>query len=163
MKRMTAVTLAVLVFLCARGAAAEEIAGPHRRVRVTLRNAGTVQGFLRGRSTDEVVVYTSARQFQRVAFDDIQRFEVRQRTGSHLKRGALIGVFVWASVMKIAAIDSLEEAGLASWESAAILAGGTGIGAAIGASVPRYGWRAADPRTAAAPALGPSLSVTLRF
>lgn len=160
---MSAVTLAILFVLCARGVAAEDVAGPHRRVRVTLRNAGVVQGFLRGRSADEVVVYTSARQFQRVAFEDIQRFEVRQRTGSHLKRGALIGVFVWASVMKIAAIDRLEEAGLASWESAAILAGSTGIGAAIGASVPRYGWRAADPRTAGARAMGPNISVTLRF
>lgn len=160
---MSAVTLAVLFVLSSRGVAAEDVAGPHRRVRVHVANDGVVQGFLRGRSADEVVVYTSARQFQRVAFNDIQRFEVRRRTGSHLKRGALIGVFVWASVMKIAAIDSLEEAGFASWQSAAILAGGTGIGAAIGASVPRYGWQAVDPRTAAAPALAPSIRVTLRF
>jgi hypothetical protein len=162
MKRMSAVTLAVLFVFSVPAARAEDVDGPHRRVRVTLRSADMVQGFLRGKSADEVVVYTADRHFRRVALHDIQRFEVRQRTGSHWKRGALIGAVVWISAMKIAAVDSLEEAGLASWQSGAIFAGSVGAGAAIGAGVPRYGWQPADPRSAAVVS-APQVRVTLRF
>ncbi len=51
-----------------------------------------------------------------------------------------MGVFLWASLMFAASIDRLEDAGPASWESAALLAGSVGLGAAVGKGVPRYGW-----------------------
>lgn len=163
MKLWTAIALAVLALAVAGGASAEDVAGPHKQVRVGLRSGENLQGYLRGRSADEVVVYTGDQKYRRLEFDDIQRFEVRQRTGSHMKRGALIGAVVWITAMKIAAIDSLEDAGLVSWQSGAILAGSVGAGAVIGSRVPRYGWREVDPRRANRPWPAPGLHFTLRF
>src|SRR5258706_613641 len=60
-------------------------------VRLQLRNQDYVQGYLRGRSKDEVVIYTSEGRYRHVPLAEIQRFEIRSQTGSHLKRGALIG------------------------------------------------------------------------
>lgn len=114
-------------------------------VRVHLRDASTVRGFLRGNSADEVVLFTSDGRYRHVPIADVQRFEVRRRTGTHMKRGAVMGVFLWASLMFAASIDSLEDAGAASWQSGAILAGGMGLGAAVGKGVPRYGWVPAEP------------------
>jgi hypothetical protein len=152
----------MFVLLAAADASAQEPGG-HRQVRIRLHDEDVVRGFLRGRSADEVVVYTGERRFRRVPLADIRAFEVRQRTGSHWKRGAFIGAIVWISVMKIAAIDSLEDKGLASGTSAGILAGSVGLGAGIGAAVPRYGWREADPRATSGRAGSPGLQVTLRF
>ena len=83
--------------------------------------------------------------YRHVPLADVQRFEVRRRTGTHVKRGAVMGVFLWASLMFAASIDRLEDAGPASWESAALLAGSVGLGAVVGKGVPRYGWVAAEP------------------
>src|SRR5258708_35536325 len=111
-------------------------------VRLQLRNQDYVQGYLRGRSKDEVVIYTSEGRYRHVPLADVQRFEVRSRTGSHLKRGAVIGVAVWIGAVAAASRGSLDKWGVASWQSGAILGGSVGLGAAIGAQVPRYGWRA---------------------
>jgi hypothetical protein len=132
-------------------------------VRLQLRNQDYVQGYLRGRSKDEVVVYTSDGRFRHVPLADVQRFEVRSRTGNHLKRGAVIGVAVWIGAVAAASRGSLDKWGVASWQSGAILAGSVGLGAAIGAQVPRYGWRATPPSAIVrAPAL-PGLQVAIRF
>lgn len=130
-------------------------------VRVRLRDDSTVRGFLRGNSADEVVVYTSAGRYSHVPVGEIQRLEVRRRTGTHVKRGALMGVFLWASLMFAASIDSLQDAGPASWQSAAILAGGAGLGAAIGKGVPRYGWVATEPSRLSGSV--PPVRLTVRF
>jgi hypothetical protein len=130
-------------------------------VRVHLRNRDTLQGYLRGRSADEIVIYTSEGRYRHVPLADIQRFEVQSRTGSHLKRGAFIGVLVWGSIMGAAALGALDEAGVASWQSGAILAGSTGLGAIIGAQVPRHGWRVAEPSSVARPAPAPGIRLTL--
>jgi hypothetical protein len=132
-------------------------------VRVSLRNDDRVTGYLRGRSADELVVYTSDSVYRRVPLADVQRFEVRGRTGSYLKRGALFGVLVWASVMTTGRVGALDRAGWASWQSGAILAAGTGLGTAIGASVPRYGWRDADPRAKGSAGALAGARLTLRF
>jgi len=132
-------------------------------VRVRLRNDSTVQGFLRGHSADEVVVYTTAGRYSHVPVGEIQRLDVRRRTGTHVKRGAVMGVFLWASLMFAASIDSLEDAGPASWQSAAILAGGTGLGAAIGKSVPRYGWVPTEPGRLSGSLEPPPVRLSLRF
>ena len=159
---MRGFALAVLVLLPGTAALAQD-AGP-ARVRVHLAGAEVVQGFLRGQSSDEMVVYTRDRAFRRVPLRDIRAFEVRQRTGTHWKRGAFIGTVVWLSAMKIAAVPALERAGLVSWQSGAILAGSAGLGAGIGAAIPRYGWREADPRSlAGTPRPGAGVEVTLRF
>ena len=128
-------------------------------VRVRVGSSQIVQGYLRGNSADELVVFTSDRQYRHVPRAGISSIEVRERTGSHWKRGALMGVFLWASLMFAASIDELEDAGPWSGESAAVLAGRMGLGAAIGKTVPRHGWRETSvdrlPR--------PMASVTLRF
>jgi hypothetical protein len=132
-------------------------------VRVHL-GGETVQGFLRGRSKDELVVFTSEGRFRHLPLADVRRFEVRSRTGTHMKRGALIGVFVWASVMGAASLGALEDAGLASWESGAILLGSTVLGAAIGRGVPQHGWVESDPtRLGRRHQRLPGLQITLRL
>ena len=103
-------------------------------MRVLLRNQDSVQGYLRGRSKDEVVIYTNKGQYRHVALSDVQRFEVQSRVGSHAKRGALIGVAVWVGAIAAASRGSLENA--ASWKSGAILAGSVGLGTVIGSRVP---------------------------
>jgi hypothetical protein len=149
------------------GAEAQEAAvGRTPTVRVQLRNLSRVEGFLRGRSADELVVYTSDAQFRRVPFTDVRRFEVHSRMGSHWRRGILTGLLMGAGVVATAPVDFLNDAGVASWQSAVVMAGGAALGGAIGAAVPRYGWREADPRTAwseGRPAAPLQVQVTLRF
>jgi hypothetical protein len=157
--------LSLLLACAAAGAHAQDAAvGPAPTVRVQLRNADRVQGFLRGRSTDELVVYTSDGQYRRVPFADVQRFEVHSRMGSHWKRGVLTGLLMAAGVIATQPVDFLNDAGVASWQSAAVLAGGTAVGAAIGSTLPRYGWREADPRTAwSSRPPAAAIRITLRF
>ena len=146
-------SLAVAACLAALGgtAAAQESAP---LVRVRTAGGDVVQGYLRANSSDELVVFTGEREYRHVPHAEIRRLEVRERMGSHLKRGALMGVFLWATVMFAASIDSLEDAGPASWQSAAILAGGVGLGAAVGKGVPRHGWRETTPATLPARSIG---------
>ena len=135
-----------------------------RVVRVRLGNDEVVQGFLRGRSADEVVVFTSKSQYRHLSLGDVRTFEIRSRTGTQMARGALIGLVIWGSVMATGAVDRLDEAGIASWESGALLLGAAGAGAAIGHGVPRYGWVPADPKRASAfPFPRSAVQVTLRF
>jgi hypothetical protein len=131
-----------------------------RTVRVLLRNQDTVQGYLRGRSKDEVVIYTNKGQYRHLALSDVQRFEVQSRVGSHARRGALIGVAVWIGAVAAASRGSLE---IASAKSGALLAGSVGLGALIGSRVPRHGWRTTEASTLAGGATAPGLQVTLRF
>jgi hypothetical protein len=138
-------------------------AGTPPTVRVQLRNLDSVQGYLRGRSKDELVVFTSEGKYRHVPLADVQRFEMRSRTGSHASRGALIGAVVWGSLMTAARFGALDKAGFASWQSGAILAGGVGAGALIGSRVPRYGWRITEARSVLAEPPPPLLRVTLRF
>jgi hypothetical protein len=136
----------------------------HREVRVRLGSDEVVHGFLRGRSADEVVVFTREGRFRHVPMGEVRSFELRSRTGTQMGRGALIGLLIWGSVMATGAVDRLDDAGWASWESGALLLGAAGVGAAIGHGVPRYGWVAADPRAASAPGFPRSVvQVSLRF
>jgi hypothetical protein len=158
-------SLALAVSLLAAGAdpaLAQTTAAPAlpQTVRLQLRNQDYVQGYLRGRSKDEVVIFTSEGRYRHVPLAEVQRFEIRSRTGSHLKRGALIGAAVWIGAVAAASRGSLD---VTSWQSGAILAGSVGLGAVIGSQVPRYGWRATEPsKLARGP--GPlGLQVTLRF
>ena len=162
--RATAIAVTLIV-LTGAVADAQDGAGADARpiVRVRLRDDSTVQGFLRGNSADEVVVFTSDRRYRHLPLADVDRFEVRRRTGSHVKRGALMGAFLWASLMFAASIDSLEDAGPASWQSAAILAGGAGLGAAVGRDVPRYGWVPTEPRRLTGSLDPPLVRFSLRF
>jgi len=163
---MRAIVLATtLVALTAMAADAQEGAGATATptVRVRLRDESTVQGFLRGNSADELVVFTSDRRYRHVPLADVQQFEVRRRTGSHAKRGAVMGAFLWASLMFAASINSLEDAGAASWQSGAIFAGSAGLGAAIGSSVPRYGWVPTEPGQLSGSLAPPHARLTLRF
>jgi hypothetical protein len=162
----------VLSLLAAAGSAAAQTpvaagAAPGEALPPTVRvhlGGETVQGFLRGRSKDELVVFTSDGRFRHLPLADVRRFEVRSRTGTHMKRGALIGVFVWASVMGAASLGALDDAGLASWESGAILLGSTVLGAAIGRGVPQYGWVESEPsRLGRRPQRLPGLQITLRL
>jgi len=132
-------------------------------VRLQLRNQDYVQGYLRGRSKDEVVVFTSDGRYRHVPLAEVRRFEIRSRTGSHLKRGALIGVAVWVGAVAAASRGSLDKWGVVSWQSGAILAGSVGLGAVIGAQVPRYGWRETAPSALVQTPGSPGLHVTLRF
>lgn len=160
----TIVLAASLVLLAGAAAHAQTPAGTaNPRVRVTLRGQPTVQGFLRGNSADEVVVYTAEGRYLHVPLSAVQRIEVRQRTGSHWKRGAAMGVFLWASLMFAASIDSLEEAGATSWESAAILGGSVAVGAVVGKTVPRYGWVPTEPGRLTGAIDAPRARLTLRF
>jgi hypothetical protein len=156
---------ATLVVLTGAAAGAQDGAGNQATpiVRVHLRNDSTVQGFLRGNSKDEVVVYASDRQYRHVPLADIQRFEVRRRTGTYAKRGAVMGVFLWASLMFAASIDTLEDAGPASWESGAVLAGSVALGAVVGKSVPRYGWVQTEPGRLTGSLDPPPVRFSLRF
>jgi hypothetical protein len=156
---------ATLVALTGATAQAQDAVGTGATpmVRVHLRSQSTVQGFLRGNSVDELVVFTSDGQYRHVPLAAVQRFEVRRRTGSHVKRGALMGVFLWASLMFAASIDSLEDAGAASWQSAAVLAGSVGVGAAIGKTVPRYGWVASEPGRLSGSLDPPLVRFSVRF
>jgi len=129
-------------------------------VRLQLRNQDYVQGYLRGRSKDEVVIYTSEGRYRHVPLADVRQIEIRSRTGSHLKRGALIGVLVWVGAVAAASRGSFD---VTSWESGAVLAGSVGLGAVIGAQVPRYGWRATEPSALVRGPTPPGLQVTLRF
>lgn len=158
-------TIAVAATLVALTAAAQAQAGAEAApiVRVHLRNQSTVQGFLRGNSADEIVVFTSDGRYRQVPMAEVQLFEVRRRTGTHVKRGALMGAFLWASLMFAASIDSLEEAGPASWQSAAILAGGAGLGAAAGKGVSRYGWVPTEPGRLSGSLAPPLVRLSLRF
>jgi hypothetical protein len=152
-----AVTLAVLA--CATAEAQSEAP----KVRAHLRDQSSVQGFLRGNSADELVVYTSENRYVHVPRSALQRLEVRRRTGSHVRRGAVMGVFLWASLMFAASIDALEDAGPWSWESGAIFAGSVGAGALIGKTVPRYGWVPMEPGQLTGRIDPPPAHVTLRF
>ncbi len=155
----------LVVSLAAAAAHAEDPRPPNgpQTVRVRLRNLDTVKGYLRGRSTDEVVIYTREGRFRHVPLTDVQRFEVQSRTGSHVKRGALIGALVWVGAAAAASRGALDKWGVASWQSGAVLAGSTALGAVIGSQVPRYGWRATEP-TSMAQAPPPALvHVSLRF
>jgi len=160
--RYAAATLALLALLAVPSAAEDTPPGTPPTVRIQLKNQSTVQGYLRGKSTDEVVVYTDGK-YRHVPVADVQRLEVRTRTGTHAKRGALIGVVLWASVMTAARFGALDEAGFASWQSGAILVGGVGIGALAGSHVPRYGWRETEVRSVGAAAPTPLVRFTLRF
>lgn len=158
-------SLALAVSLLAVGAdaaLAQTTAAPAlpQTVRLQLRNQDYVQGYLRGRSKDEVVVFTSEGRYRHVPLAEVQRFEIRSRTGNHLKRGALIGAAVWIGAVAAASRGSLD---VTSWQSGAILAGSVGLGAVIGAQVPRYGWRATQPSALAGAPASPGLRVTLRF
>ena len=127
---------------------------------VRARTGGeVVQGYLRGNSADELVIYTSDRKYRHVPLRGLQSLEVRERMGSHWKRGAAMGVFLWASLMFAASIDELEDAGAASWESAAVFAGSVAVGAGIGKAVPRHGWRETTPDRLPRPVL----KVSFRF
>ena len=153
----------IVISLAASAAEAQEVPparGLPRTVRVLLRNQDTVQGYLRGRSKDEVVIYTSQGKYRHVALSDVQRVEVQSQTGSHAKRGALIGVAVWIGAVAAASRGSLD---VASWQSAALLAGSVGLGAAVGSRVPRYGWRPTDASTLALGTTPPGFQITLRF
>ena len=87
---------------------------------------------------------------------------VPRRRGHFPSRAALIGLLAWGSVMTVARVASIDEAGWTSWQSGAILAGSVGVGTLIGSQVPRYGWRVTEPR--AARALPPALvRVSFRF
>jgi hypothetical protein len=161
-------SLALAVTLLAVGAnAAQAQTAPAaplpQTVRLLLRNQDYVQGYLRGRSKDEVVIFTSDSRFRHVPLADVQRFEIRSRTGSHLKRGALIGVAVWAGAVAAASRGSLDKWGVVSWQSGAVLAGSVGLGAVIGSQVPRYGWRATAPSALVGGPMPSGLHVTLRF
>src|SRR5437764_15059213 len=95
--RMRYIALTLAGVLAAGAAQAEDVAGPlPQTIRVLLRNQDTLQGYLRGRSKDEVVIYTSEGRFRHVPFADVQRLDVRSRTGTQAKRGALIGALLWA-------------------------------------------------------------------
>jgi hypothetical protein len=158
-------SLALAVSLLAVGAdaaRAQTTAAPAlpQTVRLQLRNQDYVQGYLRGRSKDEVVVFTNEGRYRHVPLAEVQRFEIRSRTGSHLKRGALIGAAVWIGAVAAASRGSLD---VTSWQSGAILAGSVGLGAIIGAQVPRYGWRATEPSKLAREPGPLGLQVTLRF
>ena len=160
--KTVAVAVSLVVAASAVAGAETPLAvGSQPTVRVRLRNDDVVQGFLRGNSADELVVFTSERRYRHLSLADVQRFEVRQRTGTQAKRGAVMGVFLWASLMFAASIHRLEDAGAASWESAAVLAGSAGLGAAIGKGVPRYGWVPTEPSRLAGPS--PVVRLTLRF
>ena len=128
-------------------------------VRVRLGDAHFVQGYLRGNSADELVVFTSDRQYRHVPRASVKAVEVRERLGSHARRGAVMGMFLWASLMFAASIDELEDAGPASWQSGALFAGSVGLGALAGKSVPRHGWRETSP--ASLP--GPAIKLSFRF
>lgn len=162
--RHAALALSV-VSLAAGAVHAEEAAAARvpETVRIRLRNQDTLQGYLRGRSTDEVVIYTSEGRYRHVPLADVQRFEVRSRTGSHVKRGALIGALVWVGAVAAASRGALDKWGVASWQSGAVLAGSTSLGAVIGSQVPRYGWRATEPSAVARPASPPGVHLALRF
>lgn len=160
--RHVAAVLALLALLAVPAAAEDAGASTPPTVRVQLRNQDTVHGYLRGRSTDELVVYTEGK-YRHLPMADVQRLEVRTRTGSHAKRGALLGVVVWASLMTAAQFGALDKAGFASWQSGAILVGGVGAGALIGSHVPRYGWRVTEARSVDAAPPVPLVRFTLRF
>jgi hypothetical protein len=160
-----AVAAVFFLFLDVASARAQTTPGPTvpQTVRVQLRNQDYVQGYLRGRSKDEVVIFTSEGRYRHVPLSDVQRFEIRSRTGNHLKRGALIGVAVWAGAVAAASRGSLDKWGVASWQSGAVLAGSVGLGAVIGSRVPSYGWRTTTPTALMRGPTGPGLQVTLRF
>ena len=161
--RLAVLTLAAAALAGATPAQAQGEAGRPPTVRLQLRNLDLVHGYLRGHSADEVVIYTREGRFRHVPLSDVQRFEVRTRTGSHTARGALIGVLAWGSIMAAAALGSLDDAGVASWQSGTILAATTGIGTLIGSRIPRYGWRETEPRMVPRAAAGPALTFTIRF
>jgi hypothetical protein len=160
---MRVIVLAAVLSGLAGGASAQDTSGSTPTVRVQLRDASTIQGFLRGNSADELVIFTSDRAYRHVPLSSVQRLEVRRRTGSHAKRGAVMGVFLWASLMFAASIDRLEDAGVASWESGAILAGSVGLGALVGKGFPRYGWVQTEPARLTGTIDPPPVRVTLRF
>jgi hypothetical protein len=156
----------LLVLSCAVATADAQEVPPARApqtVRVHLRNEDTVQGYLRGHSKDEVVIFTGEGRYRHVPMADVQRVEVRSRNGSHIRRGAVIGLAVWAGVVAAASRGSLDKWGVTSWESAAVLAGSVGLGAVIGSRVPRYGWRPTEVSALAALPPPPGFRVTLRF
>jgi hypothetical protein len=160
---MRHVALALTVMSFAVPAADAQEAQPNRvpqTVRLQLRNLDTVQGYLRGRSKDEVVIFTSEGRYRRVPVADVQRFEVQSRTGSHAKRGAVIGVAVWVGAVAAASRGSLD---IASWPSGALLAGSVGLGTVIGSRVPRYGWRPTEPSAIVNRPPPPGIQVTFRF
>jgi hypothetical protein len=162
--RNVAIVLSLLL-LGTNAAQAQTAAPPPlpQTVRLQLRNQDYVQGYLRGRSKDEVVVYTSEGRYRHVPLAEVRRFEIRSRTGSHLTRGALIGVAVWVGAVAAASRGSLDKWGVTSWQSGAILAGSVGLGAVIGSQVPRYGWRETAPSALARGTTPSGLQVTLRF
>jgi hypothetical protein len=157
-------TLALVVFFLAGADAVQAQTAPAptvpQTVRLQLRNQDYVQGYLRGRSKDEVVIFTSDGRYRHVPLAEVQRFEIRSRTGSHGKRGALIGVAVWIGAVAAASRGSLDATSL---QSGAILAGSVGLGAAIGSQVPRHGWRATSPSSIVQGPASPGLQVTIRF
>jgi hypothetical protein len=154
-----------LLLLAADAAQAQTVPAPAlpQTVRLQLRNQDYVQGYLRGRSKDEVVIYTSEGRYRHVPLADVRQVEIRSRTGSHLKRGALIGVAVWIGAVAAASRGSLDKWGVVSWQSGAVLAGSVGLGAVIGSQVPRYGWRATEPSALVRGPTPPGLQLTLRF
>jgi hypothetical protein len=161
-------SLALAVSLLAVGAdAAQAQTAPAaplpQTVRLQLRNQDYIQGYLRGRSKDEVVIYTSEGRYRHVPLAEVRRFEIRSQTGSHFKRGALIGVAVWVGAVAAASRGSLDRWGVASWQSGAVLAGSVGLGAVIGSRVPRYGWRETAPSALVGGPTPSGLQVTLRF
>jgi len=157
------VAATALVAVTASTAFAQGASSATPTVRVQLRSDSTVQGFLRGNSADELVIFTSDRAYRHVPLSDVQRLEVRQRTGTHARRGAVMGVFLWASLMFAASIDRLEDAGAASWESGAILAGSAGLGALVGKGFSRYGWVETEPARLTGAINPPPARLTLRF
>jgi hypothetical protein len=160
--RHAAATLVLLALFAVPTAAEDTATRLPPTVRVQVRNQGTVQGYLRGKSTDELVVFTDGK-YRHLPIADVQRLEVQTRTGTHAKRGALIGVVVWASLMTAARFGALDKAGFASWQSGAILLGGVGAGTLIGSRVPRYGWRVTEARSVAFEPPAPLVRFTLRF
>ena len=135
-----ALTVMSLAGIAAEAQEARPTALP-QTVRLHLRNQDTVQGYLRGRSKDEVVIFTSAGPVSprapgrgaalRGAQPDGQP---RQARRGHRRRRLDRG-----GRGRLARIS--RQMGRHSWQSGAILAGSVGLGTLVGSRVPRYGWR----------------------
>jgi hypothetical protein len=159
MKLLAAVAVAFVVAAPASSAAQET--DRDAKYRVLVRGGDTFQGYLRDRSAHELVMVTADGREHRIPVAEVDRFEVRARSGNHLWRGALMGAFIGASLVATGAIDAIEDRGKTSGAALALVGGATAVGAGVGVSTPRYGWTAANPR--AASARGFALTFAVRF
>lgn len=102
-------------------------------------STGTFEGVTEDKLTLRV---TGEPAMLTIPLDKLRALQVRRVVGNHKKRGALLGIVPWATLVGIAVADAgFAESGFVSVTSGVFLLGGILLGAKIGAGIEKSEWQ----------------------